>query len=504
MMAAPIAHGTSLAELLAGCEVTGDSSGRWRTLWLSGISDDSRTVRPGAAFFAVRGERQHGVAYAKAACAAGAVAIIIDQHASPPAVAVPVLTIPDLREQLSAIAARWHGDPSAALEVVAVTGTNGKTTVCHLLADLFGDRAGYIGTLGAGTIGALQTTGLTTPGAFAMQDLLASFRDRGVTRVAVEASSHALDQSRLQAVKTRCAVFTNLTRDHLDYHGAMDAYLAAKARVFALVGVRHGVFNLDDPAVATLYRAYLDRLECWSFAVTREALPSDASARSRHVQIGILGEHEDGMDLAIHAAGLRARVRVPFVGAHNAANLGAVVAVALALGDAPSDSIERLAALHQVPGRLQRIGATRPAIYVDYAHTPDALQQSLATLRPICRDRLWCVFGCGGDRDTGKRPLMGAVAARLADQVVITSDNPRHEAPEAIAADIARGIPPESNPIFTLDRREAIANALDLAREDDVILVAGKGHETSQQFADRVIEFSDAAVIHELLAERAP
>ncbi|MCC6202494.1 MAG: UDP-N-acetylmuramoyl-L-alanyl-D-glutamate--2,6-diaminopimelate ligase, partial [Gammaproteobacteria bacterium] len=184
--------------------------------------------------------------------------------------------------------------------------------------------------------------------------------------------------------------------------------------------------------------------------------------------------------------------------------LAAVIAVALALGDAAADVIARLSTLRQVPGRLQRIGTARPAIFVDYAHTPDALAQALATLRRIGTGRLWCVFGCGGDRDTGKRPLMGAIAARLADQVVITSDNPRHEAAEAIAADIARGIPPEANPIFALDRREAIATTLELARPDDVILVAGKGHETTQQLADRVIEFSDADVIRDLLAERAP
>ncbi|MCC6202883.1 MAG: UDP-N-acetylmuramoyl-L-alanyl-D-glutamate--2,6-diaminopimelate ligase, partial [Gammaproteobacteria bacterium] len=288
---------------------------------VSGIATDSRALRPGDVFFAVRGERRHGAAFAPRAADAGAAAIVIDQHAACPPLDIPVLIVPDLRERLSAIAARWYGDPAAASEVVAVTGTNGKTTVCHLLADLWGERGGYIGTLGAGAIGALRATGLTTPDAFATQCLLAELHGQGRRRVALEASSHALDQGRLNAVTTRGAVFTNLTRDHLDYHGEMAAYRAAKARVFALPGVRFGVFNLDDPAAAELHRVHFGRFECWSFGVTRTREPRDAAAALRHVAVHIAAEHEEGMDLEIHAAARREQVRVPLVGGHNAANL---------------------------------------------------------------------------------------------------------------------------------------------------------------------------------------
>lgn len=504
MMAPPRPATMRLQKLLAGYPVTTlGAAGHWHEQRVTGISCDSRAVRAGDVFFAVRGERQHGAVHLDEALRNGAAVVVTDPHAAVPHSSVPVLVIPELRSRLSEIGVRWHGDPSAAIDVVAVTGTNGKTTVCHLLADLWSDRrSGYIGTLGAGTIDALHPTGLTTPDAFEIQRLLAEFRDRGIGRVALEASSHALAQGRLNAVTTRCAVFTNLTRDHLDYHGVMDSYLAAKARVFDLPGVRYGVFNLDDPAAAELYRANFDRIECWSFGVTNGADQRAVAHDLRHVQVSIHDAHDGGMDLSIRTPVLAERVRVPLVGRHNASNLAAVVAISLALGVQWNRLSGRLVALRQVPGRLQRIGVARPAIYVDYAHTPDALEQALATLRQVSQGQLWCVFGCGGDRDTGKRPMMGAVAARLADQVVITSDNPRHESPDAIAAEVARGAAPDANPIIELDRRAAIACALDLARPDDVILVAGKGHETTQQLADRTIAFNDADVIRELIAER--
>jgi UDP-N-acetylmuramoyl-L-alanyl-D-glutamate--2,6-diaminopimelate ligase len=432
--------------------------------------------------------------------AQGAVAVLAEKpgpEPGSPATLREIVWIDDLRRQLGAIAARFFGDPSAAMTVVGVTGTSGKTSTVQLLAQAFarlGRRAATIGTLGAGLHGALRAGERTTPDVIRVHGLMAEFLDAGATDVAMEVSSHALDQHRVDGIHFDVAVFTNLTRDHLDYHGTMEAYGAAKAKLFAWPGLRAAVVNADDAfgrELATRIPAGVRTLRCG-------IEDADADIRASDVRT-----HSDGLDFRLVTPWGDAAVHSALLGRFNVANLLAVAGVLGAL-EAPFAQIrEALEALQPINGRMNRLGGgALPLVVVDYSHKPDALEQVLAALRAHCDGRLICVFGCGGERDAGKRPIMGAIAERMADVVIVTDDNPRGEAGDAIVAQIVAGMRMPERAMVERDRARAIDIAIAQAHAGDVVLVAGKGHETYQEVGGARHPFDDLQVARATLEAR--
>jgi UDP-N-acetylmuramoyl-L-alanyl-D-glutamate--2,6-diaminopimelate ligase len=467
---------------------------------VTGLTQDSRAVRAGDAFVALAGAQHHGVEFAPVAVAQGAVVVLAEKPSPESRIPGPgeVVWIDDLRDHLGAIAARFHGDPSAAMEVVGVTGTSGKTSVVQLLAQAFtqlGQRAATIGTLGAGLHGALQAGERTTPDVLQVHALMAQFRDAGATRVAMEVSSHALDQHRVDGVHFDVAVFTNLTRDHLDYHGTMAAYGAAKAKLFAWPGLRAAVINVDDAFGRDLAARIAGGVRVLRCAI--ESNDADVRASSVHT-------HSDGIDFELATPWGGASVHSPLLGRFNVANLLAVAGVLGAL-EVPFAQIKAaLETLQPVAGRMNRLGGgALPLVVVDYSHKPDALEQVLVTLRDHCEGTLVCVFGCGGERDAGKRPLMGAIAERLADRVIVTDDNPRGEDGDAIVAQIVAGLREPARAVVERDRAAAIGTAIERARAGDVVLIAGKGHETYQECAGVKRPFDDFKVAQAALGRHA-
>ncbi|MEO6925946.1 MAG: UDP-N-acetylmuramoyl-L-alanyl-D-glutamate--2,6-diaminopimelate ligase [Rhodanobacter sp.] len=465
---------------------------------ISGLTLDSRQVRRGDAFFALRGSHGHGIEFAASAVQRGA-QVVLAEAPAPEGVApldVPLLWIERLHDQVGEIAARFHERPSETMRVIGVTGTNGKTSCVQLLAQaltLLGHRAASIGTLGAGLHGQLHEGERTTPDAISVQALLAKFRDAEVSHVAMEVSSHALAQGRVNGVDFEFAAFTNLTRDHLDYHGSMEAYGAAKARLFVWPGLQAAVIN-DDDAFGQQLTAQLPP----GVRALRFSMADDSAAE-------IVAS-----DIVTSADGLAFQLRSPWgvrqIGSHllgrfNVANLLAVIGCLGALGEPFDRIVKAVAQLQPVNGRMNRLGGLRglPLVVVDYAHTPDALEQALIALRAHCARKLICVFGCGGERDTGKRPLMGAIAARLADVAIVTDDNPRREDGDEIVAQIVAGMSAAAAMTVERNRAVAIADALALARAGDVVLIAGKGHETYQDGATGKHPFDDLAVAHAAL-----
>lgn len=469
---------------------------------VSGLVMDSRAVTPGDAFVAIGGYGAHGLGFIEQARANGASAILYQ----PPApadqpVMADAIAVPDLAARLGAMADTFHGHPSRAMTMVGVTGTNGKTTTVQLMVQawhLRGLRCGSIGTLGAGLYGNVAPTGFTTPLVLQMHALLAQMRDAGAQAVAMEVSSHALDQGRVDAVHFDVAVFTNLTRDHLDYHGDMAAYGAAKVKLFAWPGLKVAVINLDDdfgrglPAMLPAsVRALGVSSRGQAGAVLRaESLRFDAAG----IGFDLVGGDET------HA------VRSPLLGRFNVDNLLAVAGVLYALGDTPAQAAAMLSRLQPVHGRMNRLGGDgrQPLVVIDYAHTPDALEQALASLRAHAQGRLVCVFGCGGERDRGKRPQMAAIAERHADTVVVTDDNPRGEDGDAIVSEILTGFIDPAVVTVQRDRARAIAQAIAAAGPADIILVAGKGHEPYQEIAGIKHPFDDTVVARQALEACAP
>jgi UDP-N-acetylmuramoyl-L-alanyl-D-glutamate--2,6-diaminopimelate ligase len=474
---------------------------------LTGFTVDSRTVKPGDLFIALPGARTDGHDHIAAAAAAGAAAVLAERPAS---TTVPVVILPSTGQALSALAARFYGRPSQKLDVLGVTGTNGKTTITYLLESVLqsaGKSVGVIGTIDYRWPGHREAAPNTTPHAADVQRLLAAMRDAGVSHVAMEASSHALALGRVDDVEFTVGVFTNLTQDHLDFHKDMERYFEAKAVLFDRLdrsgrARRRAVINRDDPWAERL----LPRVSSpvWTYGIDKE---SDFRAT----------------DVVLAAEGSSFRLTTPFgerrerfglVGRHNVYNLLAALGAALGAGVPLDAAVAGLAQMHGVPGRLERV-TERPAgtigsdlpfdLFVDYAHTDDALVNVMQTLRPLTRGRLIVLFGCGGDRDRTKRPKMGEAAARLGDRVIVTSDNPRSEDPAAIAREVEAGVRRVAGRAVDviLDRREAIARAVSLAGPGDVLLLAGKGHETYQILRDRTVDFDDRAVARSLLAERA-
>ncbi len=489
----------NLRELLAGFVTVSPEQDRC----LTGLTLDSRTVHAGDGFVALRGQHHQGRDYIHEAVACGAVVVLVDEGGQISfRNSTPVIPVPDLRRRLGEIAARFHGHPSQALKVAGVTGTNGKTTVTHLIAQALNRRhetCALMGTLGQGLPGRLTALANTTPDAITVQASLARWRDQGLRSVAMEVSSHGLDQGRVQGVCFAAAVLTNLTRDHLDYHGDMRAYAQAKQRLFTMPGLGAAVVNMDDPYSAELLKIIGTNVHRYVYGLKSTTLPLGVDALIAS-EINLHG----GITMNVSWQGQRQRVYSPLLGRFNAANVLAATATLIALGVPLAQVAEDLAQLPGAPGRMQRLGggAGQPLVVIDYAHTPDALENVLQAGRELTSDALWCVFGCGGDRDPGKRPLMGGIAAALSDQVIITSDNPRSEAPQAIMDQIIAGMGDQTPVLAEPDRRRAIHYAIANAAPGAVVVIAGKGHETHQEIAGRRWPFSDLTVAQAALRER--
>jgi UDP-N-acetylmuramoyl-L-alanyl-D-glutamate--2,6-diaminopimelate ligase len=465
------------------------------------VTYDSRRVAPGALFVALRGQVADGNAFVLQAIGRGAIAIV--SEAGPREdVRAPWLQVADARAALALIADLCSGQPSHAMTVVGITGTNGKTTTAYLLSEIFeqaGTTCGLAGTIVYRVGGDERPAQRTTPEASDMQQLLRDMVDRGCGACVMEVSSHALALKRVDGIRFAAGVFTNLTRDHLDFHGDMDSYFVTKRRLFDLLAADGAaIVNVDDPRG----RSLLD--------VNRRVV-SYGIDRTADVMPGPLSFSLAGLAFEARTPRGPIAVRSPLVGRPNVYNILAATATAVALG-LPADAIERaLAALRGVPGRFEIVsaGSDDITVVVDYAHTDDALKNLLETARPLAPRRLITVFGCGGDRDRSKRPLMGAVVARLSDIVIVTSDNPRSEDPRRIVEDIMRGIQPSNGRtgsthalLKILDRRQAIERAIRTANPGDMVLLAGKGHERTQVIGERVLPFDDAAVAREALDER--
>ncbi|MFS8392922.1 UDP-N-acetylmuramoyl-L-alanyl-D-glutamate--2,6-diaminopimelate ligase [Xanthomonas campestris pv. raphani] len=471
-----------------------------RDVQVSGLVMDSRAVRPGDAFVAIAGFGAHGLGFAAQALASGASAILFEPPA-PADLPVPAdaIAVPGLRARLGVLADHFHGAPSQTMRMIGVTGTNGKTSTVQLLAQaltLLGTPTGTIGTLGVGLYGAAVPTGFTTPLVLQTHAELAQLRDAGAQAVAMEVSSHALDQGRVDAVQFDVAVFTNLTRDHLDYHGDMAQYGAAKAKLFARAGLRAAVVNLDDAFGRTLFAALDPALRAIGVSSRAQA---GATVQAQDLQL----DHH-GIQFALHIGEAAHPVRSPLLGRFNVDNLLAVAGALHALDIAPAEIAEVLGRLQPIHGRMNRLGGAHgaPLVVVDYAHTPDALEQALTSLRSHAQDRLICVFGCGGERDTGKRPQMAAIAEVTADVAIVTDDNPRGEDGDVIVADILRGFARPDAAIVQRDRAAAIHQAISMAGADDIVLIAGKGHEPYQEVAGVRHAFDDAAVAAQALLPR--
>ena len=458
-----------LRDLLAGVPLTGD--GPDLEMEINSISYDTRTLQPGALFIALSGDKTDGHRYIHAAVEKGAAAVLCQRVPETPG---PWLVTPDSRLALALVSANWFGRPGDGMTLVAVTGTNGKTTTTSLLKELLeragGAKVGLIGT-NRNMIGDRELPAQrTTPDSYELQALLRQMADEGCTHVVLEASSHALVQHRTAGLTFDAAVFTNLTQDHLDYHHTMDAYRAAKGLLFQQC--KTAVLNLDDEAG----RWYRERVDCPVFTYSENKTAADLSAKN----IRLSASHVEFEALTL---GNLARVHLPIPGGFSIYNALAALAAGLCLGLDLEDMANAMPAVHGVKGRVEVVPVPRAyTVIIDYAHTPDALENILTTARDFTAARLICLFGCGGDRDKTKRPIMGAVAGELADLVVVTSDNPRTEDPQAIIGDILSGMDRSDAKLHVEpDRPAAIVWALEQARPGDVIVLAGKGHETYQE-----------------------
>ena len=505
MMAAlrPDLAPVSLAELLAGIAIAPAD------VQVTDITLDSRNVSPGGLFLACRGLSSHGLQYVDRALAAGARAVLWEPAPEIEAPRLPAstfgLAVPELRSQVGRIADRFFDAPSARIRIAGVTGTNGKTTCCWLLAQALeasGRRAAYAGTLGVGPTRSLKRTTHTTPDCVSVHRELSDLGALGVRFVGMEVSSHALAQERVSGVRFDTAVFTNLSRDHLDYHKTMDVYAEVKARLFRLPDVVHRVINMGDPGGRRLAAALppaLPLTSVWS-GIGEYRDSSDAFVHAREVRAG-----SRGLEVEFESSWGAGHFGSPLIGEFNAENLIAVLAVLL-LWDLPlADAVRAVESTTAPAGRMETFGGhdSRPLVVVDYAHSPDSLAKALRAVRRHGRGRLWCVFGCGGDRDPGKRPMMGAIAADLADAIILTDDNPRTEDPQKIVDAILEGIA-ERGPVRVIrERARAIGTALAEARADDMVLIAGKGHEDYQIYGTSSQPFSDRLEVERLLGGRA-
>ncbi|WP_298443243.1 UDP-N-acetylmuramoyl-L-alanyl-D-glutamate--2,6-diaminopimelate ligase [uncultured Ferrimonas sp.] len=464
---------------------------------------DSRDVTAGDLFVAVQGHLVDGRDYIDAAIANGAVAVVVEASASDCAgvrsinTGATVIAIPNLGQQLSQLG--LHCYPAATqLEVIGVTGTNGKTTVTQLCAQLLtqlGQIAGVMGTVGNGLWGQLQPSVNTTSDPLTVARNLHQQAQAGATTVALEVSSHGLSQGRLTALPMAVAVYTNLSRDHLDYHGDMESYAAAKWQLFSQPQLQHAVLNLDDQYGVQWHRQLQSQLHTIGYSI------DGASCRGDYINASEVRYHQHGATATIHSSYGNGALHCPLLGQFNLANVLAAIAALLAQGHPLAALLQAAQQLQPASGRMECFsGAAGPTLVVDYAHTPDALEQALIALRRHCRGKLWCLFGCGGERDRGKRPLMAAAAERGADEVVITSDNPRSEAFADIADDMQQGLM-RAPYLVEADRAAAVRQTYALAGADDLILLAGKGHEDYQIVGQQRLDYHERALAQQLTQE---
>ena len=484
MPAEYIANGMNLANLLDGIAPA-------PAIEIGGIASDSRRLKPGDVFFACQGATCHGLDFVRDAEEAGVAAIVWDASTGTDVeTAVPSIPVTGLAHLVGVIANRWFDAPTRSVRVTGVTGTNGKTTVAYLAAQTFTSLdmpCGYLGTLGSG-IGAISGEGaMTTPACIDIHETMASFRDRGAKHAAMEVSSHALEQSRVDGVQFDSAIFTNLSRDHIDYHGSMQAYFDSKASLFLDFDIRNRIICVDSEFGTRL-------ADLCGASVVTVSTRFDQVANGRpfvFVRSVVTGSH--GSRVKFDSAWGSGEFDLPLAGDFNVANAAQVLALLLCNDVAISDATAALAKVSAPPGRMELVNregdSDKPAVYVDYSHTPASMEAALKALRLHCKGELWCVFGCGGDRDRGKRPMMGKVAERLADHAIVTSDNPRTEPPGQIIADILAGMGEQA--IAIDDRGQAIRHAILAATPSDIVLIAGKGHEDYQVIGDRTLSFSD-------------
>ncbi len=488
----------TLAELLRGFADAPE-------IVVGNMSSDSRSLRPGDLFLACGGDNSHGLDYIADAVTAGVAAIAWDSSTTDaPAteVGIPIVAVPDLASHLGEIANRFYGRPSESVHVVGVTGTNGKTTVAWLIAQCcehLGQSCGYIGTLGKGVGEVEGGEGMTTPGAIELHGSLADFRDAGATWAAVEVSSHALAQQRIDGITFDTVMFTNLSRDHLDYHGDMQSYAETKARLFLDYPARTRIINLDSEFGSELAG------RCGPDVVTVSTCFDRVANGRPYVFVRSVVANGNGSLVRINSSWGEGEFQLPLPGDFNVANAVIVLAALLGHGVPMAQACESLAHVSAPPGRMERVEASDglPAVFVDYAHTPRAIEVALRALSAHCKGQLWCVFGCGGDRDSGKRPQMGRMAETHADRLVVTSDNPRGEEPGQIIAQIIDGLKQPHVATVLEDRAAAIAWAIREAAADDIILIAGKGHENYQLIGTERIDFSDYGVALANLSKRS-
>lgn len=467
-------------------------------LRLTGMGLDNRNIKPGDAFVAVKGQSGHGLDYARAAVGAGAVAVIHDGLQAVPELDVPAIEVTGLGGKLGELASRFYAAPSEQMTIAGVTGTNGKTSVAHFLAQswqrVYGN-AGMVGTLGYGPLGHLQSGDRTTPDTLRLQQVLADCVKSGIEHLAMEVSSHALQQQRCQTVQFDAAIFTNLSRDHLDYHADMAGYAAAKRLLFTDYAPSFAIINHDDAYGRKWFGELNGGMQMLSFGLQKGA---ELRAKIRSVDI-------NGMNIRITGPWGSEQVHTCLLGAFNASNLLAAAGTLVLLGMPWNLVLHQLELMQPVPGRMMRLGGQpgQPVVVVDYAHTPDALESALHAVRAHLDGKLVCVFGCGGNRDQGKRPQMGRAAELLADDVFVTSDNPRNESASKIIEDVVAGFERPGNATIEPDRAAAIQRAIANCKAGDVVLVAGKGHEVWQEIGGQKIPFSDESVIRHALGDAA-
>lgn len=496
---------------------------------LTGLTLDSRKVQQGYGFIALAGSAQHGLNHAKQAIQNGAVVIIYDPAKNGAELAqnltIPSIAVENLSQKLGDIAVRFYQDPSKQMTVIGITGTNGKTSCSQFLSQTL-EQCGIIGTLGWGEWGKLNHTLNTTPDALAIQQIFFELLKSGKHSVAMEVSSHGLEQGRVNGVRFDGAVFTNISRDHLDYHGTMESYLAAKLQLLNFPDLKFAVINLNDSYSAQILSAVPDGVKVWAVSHDQRTVVDEAGVQNRFWTLfssksclGLQTEntepHErihatnlvntlNGIHCTVHWRDQQAALDIPLYGEFNVENVLCVLAVMLALDLSLDNAVDKLATLKSVNGRMERFGGDdKPLVFVDYAHTPDALEKVLASARKHCSQTLWVVFGCGGNRDKGKRAEMGECAVRLADKVIITDDNPRFEQSADIIEDIVSGCDDSYKISVISDREQAIRAAIMQAVAGDCVIIAGKGHEDYQEINGIKLPFSDSVCVLQALKDKA-
>jgi UDP-N-acetylmuramoyl-L-alanyl-D-glutamate--2,6-diaminopimelate ligase len=483
---------------------------------IKGLTLDSRETKPGDLFFAYLGKTLDGKQFIDQAIAQGACAILCDTAKSSniknfktldPAVkprddgqknSIPIIGIPNLIEKIGLIATNFYNNPSREMLVIGITGTNGKTSTSYLLANALqklGKKVGLIGTLGYGTIDALNPSIYTSPSPIMLQRILHDFKQQNIDTVVMEVSSHSLQQKRCAGVNIKFGTFTNLTHDHLDYHKTMEEYAAAKEQLFTMPSIQHGIFNLDDPIGLSWFKQFKNNFKVFGYTLKSKSDKNIIAAKN-------IQAHPDGICANIISPWGKGELKSALLGHFNITNLLAVISNLCLIGYDLNKVLAIIPTLQSVPGRMQVLGGkNKPLVVVDFSHTPDALQHALQTLREHCHGKLFCMFGCGGDRDRDKRPKMAKIAEQLADQIIVTNDNVRFEDPQQIANDILAGFTKPDKVIVELDRVKAIQLAIQQASSRDIILLAGKGHEPYQIIGDKRLPYSDIEIVKKVFAE---